>query len=130
MTKRNPFAKDLPEMAHGLREQAASEPDGSARPIPPDTLNWLTAAHWATVERETYYDAADETRDRLLAAYESVFDLRRQVEAHRATIAERDATIERLWAQLNEATNVPDHNDPEFGFDKTAALSEPDEEPS
>jgi hypothetical protein len=23
-------------------------------------------------------------------------------------IAERDATIERLWAQLNEATNVPD----------------------
>jgi len=30
---------------------------------------------------------------------------------------ERDATIERLWAQLNEATNVPDHqcslSDPE-----------------
>jgi hypothetical protein len=25
-----------------------------------------------------------------------------------AVIAERDATIERLWAQLNEATNVPD----------------------
>ena len=44
-----------------------------------------------------------------------------------ATLAERDATIERLWRQLNEATNTPDHNDPEFGFDKTAALSEPDE---
>ena len=42
-----------------------------------------------------------------------------------ANLAAKDATISRLWAQLNEATNMPDHNDPEFGFDKTAALSDP-----
>ena len=46
---------------------------------------------------------------------------------NRQLSAAKDATIERLWAQLNEATNTP-HNDPEFGFDKTAALSDPGEE--
>jgi len=71
------------------------------------------------------------------------------LKAERVISRSRDATIERLWAQLNEATNVPDdqgvtstllieatgvesseykHNDPEFGFDKTAALSDPDED--
>jgi len=127
-----------PEAAQGLQEGATSESDAPARPIPPEALNGLTGAaytavirreadkadvaHWATLERETYYDAANENWDKLLVAYESVFDLRRQVEAQRAMIAERDAmiatddvelqakdaTIERLWAQLNEATNVPD----------------------
>ena len=52
--------------------------------------------------------------------YQSIWDRLRD------EIAEPDATIERLWAQLNEATNTP-HNDPEFGFDKTAALSDPGE---
>jgi len=48
----------------------------------------------------------------------------RWLRAERVISDSRNATIERLWAQLNEATNVP-HNDPEFGFDKTAALSDP-----
>jgi len=116
------FAKDA-SAPNGAPSSPVETTDAPARPIPPEALNGLTgaaytdvirreadkadAAHWATLERETYYDAANETRDRLLAAYESVFDLRRQVEAQRTTIAERDATIERLWAQLNETTNVP-----------------------
>jgi len=86
--------------------------DAPARPLPPEALNGLTGAAYTDVIRR---EADEDIVGRLGAViYE-------QVEA----IAERDATIERLWAQLNEATNVPDHNDPEFGFDKTAALSEP-----
>jgi len=56
--------------------------------------------------------------------------IRRMTQTHIECIANLDdaeARVERLWAQLNEATNTP-HNDPEFGFDKTAALSDPGED--
>jgi hypothetical protein len=43
--------------------------------------------------------------------------------AANAHVERLQAAIEWMWAQLNEATDTP-HNDPEFGFDKTAALSE------
>ena len=45
MTKRNPFAKDLPEMAQGLREQATSGTEGEKgtelRPCDSVALTWL-----------------------------------------------------------------------------------------
>jgi len=68
---------------------------------------------------------ADAEHADLIAAYGF---LEIEVAEQIAKVGERDATIERLWAQLNEATNRPDHNDPEFGFDKTAALSDPGED--
>ena len=130
-------SEDCPNVLSKPPSSPVETTDAPERPLAPEALNGLTGAaytdvirreadksdvaHWATLERETYYDAANETRDRLLAAYESVFDLRRQVEAQRAMIAERDAmiatddvelqerdaTIERQRRQLNEATNVP-----------------------
>jgi len=82
MTKRNPFAKDLPEMAQGLREQATSGTEGEKgtelRPCDSDAL---------TDRERQGFKAAIAQRD--------------------ATITEALARIERLWDVIaaNGATN-------------------------
>ena len=163
MSTRNPFAKDLPETAQGLREGATSEtgalagteshPCNSYARSDPARLNTYLDAiskvgrdvgprgHWVKfstrrVIAEAVMTIADAEHAALTAAKDdAMLTAMRNLVANDAAlkqaatdIAERDATIERLWAQLNEATNVPDHNDPEFGFDKTAALSDPGED--
>jgi hypothetical protein len=84
---------------------------------PVDVEAWWAATAKVTQER----DEARRDRDRFAQTIE--FRVK-ELDVVRAVISERDATIERLWRELNEATNTP-HNDPEFGFDKTVALSDP-----
>ena len=132
-----------------------SEPlTGSARPIPPDALNGLTGAAYSDVIRreaawtETlrFLEGAMDRRNAEIAALTGeTLRLERVIgnmaETHRrsrATLAANDAENEALRVEVEslrafqlqpraKATNTPGHNDPEFGFDKTAALSEPDE---
>ena len=113
---------------------APSSPTGETEPLAGTTSytgvirgadeaegDWCAHVTLARIYREER-DAALEgiiRRDDALGIYDA------EVTRLHTSLDAKDATIDRLWAQLNEATNVPDHNDPEFGFDKTAALSEP-----
>ena len=58
--------------------------------------------------RQRLTDERDEARrDRDWFAQTIEFRVK-ELDVARAVVAERDATIERLWCELNEATNVPD----------------------
>jgi len=146
-------ADDCPTWAIDPPSRPVETTDGSARPIPPDAANGLTSAAYSDVIRREKAEAfliqegvinkasldtivrltnerdiAQTTnRDLQLAAQKALKDAAHEIARMAADLLAKDDTIERLWAQLNEATNVPDHNDPKFGFDKTAAFSEPDE---
>ena len=95
-----------PDRGRNERAGVASVTGAPERPLAPDTLNGLTGAAYSDViRREGPTDYLRGYRDGLNAVLDAIA---------------RDP--------LFEATNVPDHNNPELGFDKTAALSEPDED--
>ena len=105
------------EMAQGLREGGTSEPDGSARPLAPDAPDGLTSGPEdytgviLPITLDTIVRLTKERDDALATIAEQNATIGRLggvVMAHVDALAEKDATIERLWAQLNEATNVPD----------------------
>ena len=125
--------------AQGLREGAASETGVETGPElhPRNSIALGSESMPNTKSVERLKDRIDDLRaqEPVMGTTEWVIKtqgslvrrMRASLREQDAEIADLKATIDRLWAQLNEATNVPDHNDPEFGFDKTAALSEPDE---
>ena len=105
--------------------------EGETGTAGPDALNGLTSAAYSDVIRRDVDTTPSVNVEAWWAATAKVTqerdEAREEIALMAADLLAKDATIERLWRQLNEAANVPDHNDPEFGFDKTAALSEPDE---
>jgi len=119
MTTRNPFAKDLPEMG---REARYLEAMITAVPMTlSEARHYILRAVMAVADAEhaqlwDVIEANGDTNARLMRerdkARAEVEGSERELDRVRAerdaANAERDATIERLWAQLNEATNVPD----------------------
>ena len=104
MTKRNPFAKDLPEMAQGLREggskTTAGEKGTELRPCDSyarsDPARFNTY-HAAICDHEDWVKFS--TRCRIAEAVMALAD---------AENAALTAALEDRDSQLNEATNVPD----------------------
>ena len=93
---------DCPNVTSKAPSSPVETTDAPERPLAPEALNGLTgAAYTDVIRREGPTDYLRGYRDGLNAVLDAIM---------------RDP--------LFEATNVPDHNDPEFGFDKTAALSE------
>jgi len=160
MTKRNPFAKDLPEVAQGLREQGTGETEPLAgttsytsvirgageaetmemrEPWHRDLILGMVASRidvdrWASSMAYTYSKSGTLEVTALIVAMRAEQaaltaeaerlsrrlmherdEARAALKAERVISRSRDAIIDRLWAQLNEATNAP-HNDPEFGY--------------
>ena len=141
MTKRNPFAKDLPEIAQGAREQAASETEADLgttsythvirRPEPPETReDRYISAMWACDEdfmaavREVMAlaDAENATltaeNDRLRACFiEDTVSWRdsRERQGLKAAIGQRDATITALVSGKPAARTYNGANPPKAG---------------
>jgi hypothetical protein len=142
MTKRNPFAKDLPskapsspmETTAGLEQrpdhtgvirpadEAEDRPYVYAFAIYDDTRGPTPRVRRVMALADAEQAALTAEVERLELAIEGMATPRQL----RVDLTAAHTEIRRMTAQRNEAeaTNTP-HNDPEFGFDKTAALSDP-----
>ena len=93
-----------------------------ARPIPPESLNGLTGASYTDVIRREdegdwcahvtlariYLEERDAALEGIIRRDDALGIYDDEVTRLHAQLDAKDATIGRLWAQLNEATNVPD----------------------